>query len=664
MLREVLTTILTDFPGASKTTFAGNSIAKYIREDAKQALITSLGAAATHFKVNSSAGAGNWAAVAWLAFFYPKVTSNATSGYYVVYLFSSKEPVVYLSFNQGTTSVREKHKRNALKVLQQRAAAMRASVADLIDRFDSAPIELDAAKGLPRDYEAGHAFGRKYALHALPSEEELQADVQAMSEAYLALAARGGVTDSGEATDKVAPTSQLTFKAQPLPVQEPAPLVTPALPSRANWWVNINPNYWRVSDAAVGQEQAYPIHREQGTQLPMDRYVREVQPGDLVIGYETSPIERVKAVVEVTEGVRKREDGVEVITLRVKEFLPYELTRTELLQLPALTQAEPLQSNQGSLFKLTPAEFTALVDRGRGKAAPPLLPYTWTEAQEEVLLDEGTVNHLLAALRRKKNLILQGPPGVGKTYLARRLAYLLMGKRDKQRVQLVQFHQSYGYEDFIRGWRPSQDGKGGFELVNGVFLDFVRRAQHDPNQPYIFVIDEINRGNLSKIFGELLLLLETDKRGDEYAVPLTYPRSGEAPFYLPENLYVIGTMNTADRSLAMVDYALRRRFTFLDLEPVLNERLERHLESLGVRRTISRPAIERVKRLNELIRNDKNLGGGFIIGHSYLCSRPSEEGIDAWWPTIVQHELAPTLREYWFDDLKRAEREAVALLDT
>jgi 5-methylcytosine-specific restriction protein B len=143
---------------------------------------------------------------------------------------------------------------------------------------------------------------------------------------------------------------------------------------------------------------------------------------------------------------------------------------------------------------------------------------------------------------------------------------------------------------------------------------------------------------------------------------LTYPRIGEAPFYLPENLYVIGTMNTADRSLAMVDYALRRRFTFVDVEPVLNERLEIHLESIGVGRTISGPAIERVKRLNELIRNDKNLGSGFMIGHSYLCSRPNGEGLDAWWPTIVAHELAPTLREYWFDDLKRAAREAATLL--
>jgi MoxR-like ATPase len=660
MLREVLKTILTDFPGAAKTPLAGNSTAKYIREDAKQALIASLGAAATHFTVSSSPGAGNWAAVAWLAFFYPKVTSNATSGYYVVYLFSSKEPVAYLSFNQGTTSVREKHQRNALQVLQQRAAAMRASVADLIDRFDFAPIALGSDNRLPRDYEAGHAFGRKYTLHALPSEEELQADVQAMSEAYLALAARGGVTDSGEVITKTAPVSPSTSEEQPLP----AGVVAQAPPSQARWWVNINPDYWRVSDFAVGQEQAYLTHTEQGTERTIYRYFQEVQPGELVIGYETSPTKRVKAVLEVTEAAHKREDGAEVITFRVQEFLPYELTRNELLQLSELAQAEPLQSNQGSLFKLTPAEFTALVDRGRGKAALPLPPYTWAEAQGDFLLDEDTVNQLLAALRRKKNLILQGPPGVGKTYVARRLAYLLMGKQDKQRVKLVQFHQSYGYEDFIRGWRPSQDGKGGFELVNGVFLDFVRRAQHDPTQSYFFVIDEINRGNLSKIFGELLLLLETDKRGDEYAVPLTYPRRGEAPFYLPENLYVIGTMNTADRSLAMVDYALRRRFTFVDLEPVLNERLELHLESLGVLRTVSRPAIERVKRLNELIRTDKNLGGGFVIGHSYLCSRPNEEGLDAWWPTIVQHELAPTLREYWFDDLKRAAREAAALLGT
>ena len=430
-----------------------------------------------------------------------------------------------------------------------------------------------------------------------------------------------------------------------------------------HWWLNINPAYWRVQDYVVGEEQSYTTHNEKGNKRNVYKHFRAVKPGDLLVGYETSPIMRVKALLEVTAGIHENEEGAEAISFKVSEFLPYELTREQLLQMPELAQAEPMRSNQGSLFKLTPEEYSALVARAKGTATPALPRYTWDEARAELLMTQESVQHMLAALRRKKNLILQGPPGVGKTFVARRLAFLMMGQVDKQRVQLVQFHQSYGYEDFIRGWRPNADGKGGFELVNGVFLDFVRRAQHDPQREYFFVIDEINRGNLSKIFGELLLLLETDKRGDEYAVPLTYPRPGEAPFFLPENLFVIGTMNTADRSLAMVDYALRRRFTFVDLVPVLTDRLVRHLdERLGVPPAISQGAIERTKRLNAAIENDKNLGAGFAIGHSYFCSSPEGEDVKAWWANIVQHELAPTLREYWFDDLKRAQQETAALL--
>ena len=456
----------------------------------------------------------------------------------------------------------------------------------------------------------------------------------------------------------------LALTGQDFPTPRPPELSAPSERiAGGHWWLNINPAYWRVQDHAVGEEQSYTTHNEKGNKRNVYKHFREVQPGDLLVGYETSPIMRVKALLEVTAGVHENEEGAEAISFKLSEFLPYELTREQLLQMPELAQAEPMRSNQGSLFKLTPEEYSALVARAKGTATPALPRYTWDEARAELLMTQESVQHMLAALRRKKNLILQGPPGVGKTFVARRLAFLMMGQVDKQRVQLVQFHQSYGYEDFIRGWRPNADGKGGFELVNGVFLDFVRRAQHDPQREYFFVIDEINRGNLSKIFGELLLLLETDKRGDEYAVPLTYPRPGEAPFFLPENLFVIGTMNTADRSLAMVDYALRRRFTFVDLVPVLTDRLVRHLdERLGVPPAISQGAIERTKRLNAAIENDKNLGAGFAIGHSYFCSSPEGEDVKTWWANIVQHELAPTLREYWFDDLKRAQQETAALL--
>jgi 5-methylcytosine-specific restriction endonuclease McrBC GTP-binding regulatory subunit McrB len=188
---------------------------------------------------------------------------------------------------------------------------------------------------------------------------------------------------------------------------------------------------------------------------------------------------------------------------------------------------------------------------------PPSPLYLIEEALPEIFMERDELEEILALWRTKKNIILQGPPGVGKSFVARRLGYLLMGHRDQARTRTVQFHQAYSYEDFIQGYRPSEEG--GFIRRDGAFFDFAKLAEADLDRPYVFIIDEINRGNLSKILGELMMLIESDKRGREYALPLAYSRPDEAPFSVPPNLFLIGLMNTADRSLAMVDYALRRR---------------------------------------------------------------------------------------------------------
>ena len=171
---------------------------------------------------------------------------------------------------------------------------------------------------------------------------------------------------------------------------------------------------------------------------------------------------------------------------------------------------------------------------------------------------------ILAIWRQKKNLVIQGPPGVGKTFFFRRLAYALMGTVAPSRITSVQFHPSYSYEDFVQGYRPTQDG---FVLRNGTFYRFCEQASNDSSHSHVFVIDEINRGNLAKIFGELLMLLEADKRSPDWAVPLAYGGSSSLRFFIPENVTFFGLMNTADRSLAVVDYALRRRFAFVSLRP-------------------------------------------------------------------------------------------------
>ncbi|MDR2729185.1 MAG: AAA family ATPase [Chitinispirillales bacterium] len=270
--------------------------------------------------------------------------------------------------------------------------------------------------------------------------------------------------------------------------------------------------------------------------------------------------------------------------------------------------------------------------------------YSDDDFLSEVFIDLEQYETLVSLLKNKKNLILQGVPGVGKTFAAKRLAYSIIGVKDTSRVMTVQFHQSYSYEDFIMGFRPTKDG---FELAKGPFYTFCKDAQDDLERDYFFIIDEINRGNLSKIFGELLMLIENDKRGEK--LRLLY--SNEL-FSVPRNVHIIGLMNTADRSLAMIDYALRRRFAFYEMEPAF--------DSSGFLAMIERSnhnkfasLIERVKELNEAISKDESLGDGFRIGHSYFCT--DGEITDYWLSSVINFEILPLLNEYWFDEKTKIE---------
>ena len=272
--------------------------------------------------------------------------------------------------------------------------------------------------------------------------------------------------------------------------------------------------------------------------------------------------------------------------------------------------------------------------------------YTKDDFLSDVYMSEEEYEKLAGVLRTKKNIVLQGAPGVGKTFAAKRLAFSMMGVKDVERVMMIQFHQSYSYEDFIMGFRPSSDG---FELRRGAFYNFCKKAEIDGDKDYFFIIDEINRGNLSKIFGELFMLIENDKRG--VSLQLLY---SDEKFAVPKNIYIIGMMNTADRSLAMLDYALRRRFAFFEIKPGFGsegfEKYKQGLENEKFDRLIAC-----VEDLNNAISVDETLGEGFCIGHSYFCNLSPDTIDEQILSGIVEYELIPLLKEYWFDEPTKVE---------
>lgn len=410
------------------------------------------------------------------------------------------------------------------------------------------------------------------------------------------------------------------------------------------WWLNASPSIWSFSDMAVGGTQSYTLYNDNGNKRRIFQNFLDARAGDMLICYESNPVKQIVAIGKIIA----EQDGEEIFFEKL-EGLSSPIDYQVLKGYPELEGMEFFTNPNGSLFKLTREEFDFIMDLIREENSVQnethIESYSKEDFLDEVYMSEQRFKTLVSVLKNKKNIILQGAPGVGKTFIAERLAYSIMGKKDDSRIRFVQFHQNYSYEDFVMGYKPVENG---FELKYGVFYHFCQEASDYPEKNYFFIIDEINRGNMSKIFGELLMLIERGYRGKKAA--LAY--NGRL-FSVPENIYIIGMMNTADRSLAMIDYALRRRFSFFDMEPGFDsEGFIRYQNALD--NEIFNKLILKVKELNDEITKDKSLGKGFCIGHSYFCER--DVCTDEWLHEVVDYDIIPMLREYWFDEVDKLQR--------
>ncbi len=655
-MRSIIKEILEKYPNARATIpFGGQHEIRSLLKSLKES-IGSLDFIKKNqnILVKSSYGQGNWAETPWVAILDKRETKSTQKGTYVVLLFRGDGDGCHLKLGQGVTEITDLFGSgaSALKELQRRADDVRLMFPEMLNSaFDSAPQEL-RGKNLTALYEASTIYSKYYKRDAIPSDEGLTNDIKVLVNLYEEYMNRKVASvDHSEHSDR---------KIWAISLGEDGRLWNESFEKGiiSIGWDDLGDLSHYDSKEAISEKMT--ASRGDLLSAPINdalccfQFSKEMKVGDLVV----AKVGRKKILgggVVISEYIydpqrheHKSIRNVKWVTTEKTEFPGKGITIKTLTEISSYP-----------LFKKMVESYIAdkpTEERIVGE------PYSYEDALKDLFMSRSELESIIDTAKRKKNIILQGPPGVGKTFVSRFLAYLLMEERDTKRVEFIQFHQSYSYEDFVQGWRPNSSG--GFNLKNGSFYDFCEKARADSSRKFVFVIDEINRGNLSKIFGELLMLIEGDKRGLLNAIKLTYSESEAERFSVPENVFIIGLMNTADRSLALVDYALRRRFAFFNLTPQFqSDKFQSVITTNGGSLELVMKIRSRIGELNQVISNERrDLGPGFLIGHSYFCPTGPITSDEVWYTNVINTEIKPLIEEYWFDSPEKVDSLTAKLL--
>ena len=403
------------------------------------------------------------------------------------------------------------------------------------------------------------------------------------------------------------------------------------------WWLSINPKMLKFRELDIDDCFYYSALNEDGTLRTLHKNFTEIKRGEIVVAYEVEPSNEVLGLCICVQELQD-----ERIMLKKIDGLTDPVTRYNLETHIELANLEVFRYMQGTLFKLSKREFEVIYSMIRElnpkKRYQIYDAYSKETFMKEVYFDDAEYEELANLILSRKNVVLQGPPGVGKTYIARRMAFSLIGAKDDEKLLNVQFHEMYSNDEFIEGYRP--DDIGIYKYKRGCFKRICNKARNNPKDKFFVIIDEINRGNIPKIFGEAFSLIEIDKRGKENYIELSCSRER---FYVPDNLYIIGTMNTFDDNLALSDYALRRRFCFYNINPVFeNENFKDFCKYSPLLVKI----IDKIKEINlELDENTQ-------IGHSYFCKPMPDSEIKM----IIKYSIIPLLKEYFKKTPSKYER--------